>query len=77
MFKFHYRSQDVIGNLKTPILLVHGEKDYKLPIDNSLRLLDSALKSGNYHLSSSIPEGFASCYMKGSKIYNGKYLYIH
>lgn len=72
-FKFHYRSQDVIGELKSPILLVHGEKDFKLPVDNSIRLLESALASGNYHLASSIPDGFASCNSKKIKQFQGIY----
>lgn len=46
--RFHYPLIDQISFVNTPILIVHGDLDYKVPISNSYQLLDKAVRSGKF-----------------------------
>lgn len=46
--KFKYNTSKVLPSIGTPVLLLHGQNDFKISPLNSLKLYHSAIESGHF-----------------------------
>jgi fermentation-respiration switch protein FrsA (DUF1100 family) len=46
--RFEYRTIDRIHDVKTPVYIVHGSADYKIPVGHSYKLLEKAIRSQHF-----------------------------